>query len=434
MDSPWRVKIGPLHSGQVPLLAPSPKCFLRDGEFLYRKASEEELFMRHVNAKVGGSKARSFAVGAGLICVCLTVALPAEAQVTTSVRGSHSTSRLLNAQQGRSIADAAWEQSEVASGQDCSHFVHQIYQSAGFEYPYASSFEIYSGDENFERVRIPQSGDLIVWPGHLGIVLDPVEHSFYSLVSTGWEAQDYTGPYWKSRGKPRFFRYRIGGTDISIGTRTSTTSEAGNPAKVVAEGSPPESSALNRPPKAVSERTPKIYGPPAPLATANATTPFEVPGSIIIAAGNKSPTRNEVAEGISELSSAAGKVLRTNEPLKLPLPLLIVERFSVESVEIKRDRGWAHLQIDYKVSLVDGETHLHQRREKIRWELRRTESGWEAVAPSDRTYVPRDVAVKSLATQLARLTESDGARSHPEIAQRQESQLAHLLSALLEDK
>ena len=430
---------GRLRSGQVPLLACSPKCFLGEREFLSRETCEESVSMRHESAKFERSRACGFAVRAALLCVWLLGGLRVDAQVTASV--SDSTPRLLNAQEGRSIADAAREQHETTSETpDCSHAVHQIYLGAGFEYPYASSFDIYVGHESFQRVRTPQVGDLIVWPGHLGIVLDPVEHSFYSLVSTGWEAQDYAGPYWKSRGKPRFFRYRIGGADILTGARTPTAGQLGDPAKqpkaaaVIAEESPTDSSALHRPPKAVSERASKIYGPPAPRAPANASTPFEIPPSIIIAAGNKSPTLNEVAEGISELNSAAGKVLRTNDPLKLPLPLLIVERFSVERVEIKRDRGWAHLQIDCKVSLVDGAAHLNRRREKIRWELRRTESGWEAVAPSDRTYVPRDVAVKNLAAQLARLTEGAGARTDPQIALRQESQLANLLSALLEDK
>jgi hypothetical protein len=58
-------------------------------------------------------------------------------------------------------------------------------------------------------VRHPQPGDLIVWPGHVGIVLKPLEHSFYSLVSTGLEAQNYEGTYWRSRGRPRFYRYKV---------------------------------------------------------------------------------------------------------------------------------------------------------------------------------------------------------------------------------
>jgi hypothetical protein len=397
--------------------------------------------MRHVNVKFGSNQARRFTVAAGLICVGLLGGLPGEAQVTTSVHapGWHRTSRLLNTREGRSITAAAREQNELANGmQDCSHSVQQIYLRAGFEYPYASSFEIYAGDENFQRVRFPRAGDLIVWPGHLGIVVDPVEHSFYSLVSTGWEAQDYEAPYWKSRGKPRFYRYRIGDTNILTGVATRKAGQVSNVAKqpgaiaVAAEPSARESSASTRPPKTVSERTPMIYGPSAPLASADATTAWRTPPSIIISGGNKSPTRNEVAEGISALSNAAGKVLRTDDPLKLSLPVLIVERFSVERIEIKRDRGWAHLEIDCKVSISDGEVHLNWRREKILWELRRTEWGWEAVAPSDRTYVPRDVAVKNLATQLAHLTGSDGAATHQEVVLRQESQLANLLSALLE--
>jgi hypothetical protein len=141
-----------------------------------------------------------------------------------------------------------------------------------------------------------------------------------------------------------------------------------------------------------------------------------------------------VTEGISELSSAAGIILRTGGPLDLPQPVLVVERFSVQRVEIKRDRGWAHLEIDSRLSIARGEAHVKRRREKIRWELRRTESGWEAVAPPNRTYVPRDVAVKNLAAQLAHLTASDGAATHQTAVLRQESQLANLLSSLLESK
>jgi hypothetical protein len=397
--------------------------------------------MGHVNAKSGRHKAHGIAVGVGLIC--LIGGSLAKAQVTASVRapGSDLASRLVNAQEGRSIADAAAEQNELMGPpQDCSHVVHQIYANAGFEYPYASSFEIYAGDENFQRVKIPQAGDLIVWPGHLGIVVDPAEHSFFSLVSTGLKAQDYEAPYWKLRGRPRFYRYKIGGAAVLSAANTPTVGKVSNAAKqsgeqpVPAERTSSESSPANPEPKVVSERTPLVYGPPAPPTEANPHTAYEVPSSIIIAAGSKSPTRNEVTAGISELSNAAGIILRTGDPLELPQPVLVVERFSVQRVEIKRDRGWAHLQIDSKLSIAGGEAHVKRRREKIRWELRRTESGWEAVAPSNRTYVPQDVAVKNLAAQLARLTASDGAATHQTAVLRQESQLANLLSSLLESK
>jgi hypothetical protein len=112
--------------------------------------------------------------------------------------------------------------------------------------------------------------------------------------------------------------------------------------------------------------------------------------------------------------------------------VLIVEQFNVERVEVKRDHGWAHLVVDSKVLIDGGAVRVKSRREKVRWELRRTESGWEALTPTDRTYVPHDVAVKNLAATLAQLTNSDGAANHQQGVLQQESQLAGLLNVLLE--
>src|SRR5258708_37248504 len=110
---------------------------------------------------------------------------------------------MLDAEEGRSIGDGAGEPDRPGRGaQDCSHLVHQTYLNAGFEYPYASSFELYAGTENFRRVRHPQPGGLVVWPGHCGEVLDPDEHRFYSLVSTGQEGQDCLVTIWKPARRP----------------------------------------------------------------------------------------------------------------------------------------------------------------------------------------------------------------------------------------
>ncbi|PYT53820.1 MAG: hypothetical protein DMG46_23495 [Acidobacteria bacterium] len=305
---------------------------------------------------------------------------------------------------------------------------------------YASSFELYAGDENFERVRHPQPGDLIVWPGHVGIVLEPTEHSFYSLVSTGPEAQNYEGLYWKSRGRPRFYRYKVENAEILTAAKSPAPVRAPNSAKphdatqVIEERSTAAASAADRPPKMASERTKVVNEQPSEPAPPVAATPFEVPESIIIAAANKPPTNSQVAVAISELSNASGSILRTDAPSKLRQPVVIFERLRVERLEIKRDHGWARLQIDSHATIAGGETDYKQRHEKVRWELRRTESGWEAVAPTNRRYVPNDVAVRHLAAQLAHLTETDGAAAHQEALLQQESQLANLLSALLEKK
>jgi hypothetical protein len=365
----------------------------------------------------------------------------ANAQSTRTAPESGADFRLLTTAEGRAVVRAAWEQDQAHSGaQDCSHVVHQIYLDAGFEYPYASSFEIYTGNENFARVKAPRAGDLIAWPGHIGIVVDPARHSFYSLVSTGLDTQYYDGPYWKSRGRPRFFRYKVVGAIILSAGKTlspkgnSTAMKQHSGIKVVEGRSPLESVASNRPAQAASERKAVIYGPRVPETPEAPDATAEVPSSMIIAAGSRRPTREEVAKAISELSNAAGSILRSDDPMTLQLPLVIFERFDVEKVEIKRDHGWAGLRVDTRVSIAGGGTDLKRRSEKVRWELRRTESGWETRAPTDRIYVPQDVAVRNLAAQLARLTEGDGSAPDRETVLRQEAQLANLLSGLLGKK
>jgi hypothetical protein len=90
---------------------------------------------------------------------------------------------------------------------DCSHLVHTIYQRAGFTYPYANSSTLYAGSTAFRRVARPQPGDLVVWPGHVGIAVNPAQRSFFSALSSGLGVAYYDSAYWRERGRPRFFRY-----------------------------------------------------------------------------------------------------------------------------------------------------------------------------------------------------------------------------------
>jgi hypothetical protein len=382
---------------------------------------------------------RGYVLAACLTGGCIAASSLVNAQVPSTSQGSVANSRLLSAAEGRSIVDAARDQDQPARGaQDCSHLVHQTYLDAGFEYPYASSFELYAGSDNFERVRRPQPGDLIVWPGHVGIVLEPLQHSFYSLVSTGLEAQNYEGTYWRSRGRPRFYRYKVENAEILTAAKAPAYSRPSNSTKqqdtdaVIEERSPVAASDPNRPPKMASERTKIMKDPPVLPAPVVERTPLEIPQSIVIVTGNKQPTSSQVAEGISELSNASGTILRTDDPAKLAMPVVIFERLRVERLDVKKDHGWARLQIDSRATIASGEADYKRRRVKVRWELRKTDSGWEAIAPADRTYVPNDVAVRNLAARLALLTGKDGAEAHQESVLRQESKLANLLSALLE--
>jgi hypothetical protein len=94
-----------------------------------------------------------------------------------------------------------------SSEPDCSHLVHAIYERAGFSYAYAPSSDLYAGVEGFQRVKLPEPGDLIVWRGHVGIVIQPSQHIFFSFMTAGPGIDDYQAAYWKSRGHPRFYRY-----------------------------------------------------------------------------------------------------------------------------------------------------------------------------------------------------------------------------------
>lgn len=91
---------------------------------------------------------------------------------------------------------------------DCSHLVHYLYQQSGLYYDYADSLSLYEGEvQEFRQVSRPRAGDVIVWRGHVGIVVDPADHSFVSALRTGVKVSSYISRYWKGRGMPRFFRY-----------------------------------------------------------------------------------------------------------------------------------------------------------------------------------------------------------------------------------
>ncbi|HEY6370942.1 MAG TPA: NlpC/P60 family protein [Candidatus Sulfotelmatobacter sp.] len=105
------------------------------------------------------------------------------------------------------IASALDSKTPRFAERDCSHLVHTIYERAGFSYAYASSDDLYDGVQGFERVAQPQTGDLVVWRGHAGIVIRPSRHVFFSFLHAGPGTDDYRSRYWRGRGEPRFYRY-----------------------------------------------------------------------------------------------------------------------------------------------------------------------------------------------------------------------------------
>lgn len=125
----------------------------------------------------------------------------------TASRKSHRKATLDKADRQRVIAAALDSKQHRRGERDCSHLVHAIYQRAGFSYPYAPSDDLYAGVRGFQRVSKPQPADLVVWHGHVGIVIRPSGHAFFSFLSTGPAVDDYKSRYWRGRGEPRFYRY-----------------------------------------------------------------------------------------------------------------------------------------------------------------------------------------------------------------------------------
>ena len=115
---------------------------------------------------------------------------------------------VLSKDDGQSVIAAALDaRTHEARQVDCSHLVHAIYLQAGFPYSYESSSDLYDGSDDFRRVKHPQPGDLVVWPGHVGIVVNPAQHAFFSTLGSGPGIDNYDAPHWRQRGQLRFYRY-----------------------------------------------------------------------------------------------------------------------------------------------------------------------------------------------------------------------------------
>src|SRR5215470_9257196 len=156
--------------------------------------------------------------------------------------------RLVSAAEGETIVQAAWELRRGLNPKpDCSHFVQAVYAKAGFVYDYATTREIYTGVDGFRRVQHPQPGDLVVWQGHMGIIIDPGEHSFYSSVLSGFAIENYQSHYWQARGYPRFYRFVV--KDLQKAPRTTTPTLRASATQQVHPAS-------NQPPAQQTQRVP----------------------------------------------------------------------------------------------------------------------------------------------------------------------------------
>lgn len=368
-------------------------------------------------------------------------AQPAQHAVRAESNKTRLAPKLINVDEGLSILGAALAgRYKVQGRSDCSHLVHTIYEKAGFSYKYERSSDLYAGIDEFRQVSRPQPGDVVVWPGHAGIVVSPAQHTFYSALRSGFGVQPYDSDYWKGRGRPHFFRYVKAGPEPVLSaanhipaathapaanhalaaTRTPSLKQAGlrngspiGPVPAVAVTSP-----------AVSENEDEpAAGPPEarPVAPVMPTT---------VAIKAVRPKPEQVSDALSQQFRETSENLQSQDVFRLPAGLVAFDGLQVQKVHMKGNTGWVEVRILNTLALSGAKPAPKKRGPVQRWNLQRAQDGWELGLPQDTIYIPREAAARILAHQLADLTDSDSATDRD---RDQKVQLARWLSLLLDD-
>jgi hypothetical protein len=369
-----------------------------------------------------------------VLCACCVLRAQNQPHVQPAQRTVHPEAaktrlapKLVNADDGLAILGAALAgRYKVQGRSDCSHLVHTIYDKAGFPYKYESSSDLYAGVDEFRQIARPQPGDLIVWPGHAGIVVNPAQHTFYSALRSGFGVQPYDSIYWKGRGRPHFFRY---------------VKAAPAPA------SAPVLSAANRPPavsrspsvKPAGLRNTSAVGPLPAIVVADevstkdepAAAPQEqpaIPTTVTVQAVRPKP--EQVSAALLQQFNETGDTLQSQDVFKLRPALVAFGRLQVQKIHLKGDKGWVDVRVLDTVAMSGTGPAPKKRGTVQRWNLQRRQDNWELGLPQDTIYIPREAAARILAHQLADLTDSASATDRD---RDQKVQLARWLSLLLDD-
>lgn len=352
----------------------------------------------------------------------LSDALPAVAR-NNSFRTQPRGPRLVTNDEGLSILGAALEsRHHVNAHADCSHLVQAIYQRAGFPYAYSTSNELYEGTNEFRRISHPQPGDLVAWHGHVGIVINPTQHSFFSALRSGLGVEHYDSRYWRGRGHPRFLRYtKNQAPTVLAATKTASlrTTDSADENDQPAEDEP------ELPVSAPAEGT--LTTSTETLATTAAPGRIVIPYVQLIQSDRPRP--EQVVNALLTAFSATGESLVQSDLFKLPQPMIVFDKFEVKKVHLDGIQGWADVNIHEPSSLAKGQANLKKHAERQRLSLtRRDRATWEITLPPDAIYLPREIAVKILAHQLAALTDT----TDPNAGEQKKTVLARLLNSLLE--
>lgn len=319
---------------------------------------------------------------------------------------------LVSAEQGQAVADFALQSGRrVRPKPDCSHLVHLLYARAGLIYPYEDSRVLYRGVDDFERVKKPQPGDLVVWLGHVGIVLSPEEKTFLSSVRSGIITESWSAPHWLRRGRPRFFRYRIGPSAnlallaaiMSDGpaarnedTQTAgvRNNDAGNDDSVI-DNTPRDADA--RPSRtrrdASLPRGSASLEEDAPRDSATSDLPGDSTSFVAMLRQRHTPSKREVLEAIIGSSKARAQELIAGRTLDFEHPISVFERGEISKIKMRHESGSVTIKLNEVVSQEDGRVLAARTIERELSLSRRHDGTWIISDPRRRTYLPQDQAL-----------------------------------------
>ena len=313
---------------------------------------------------------------------------------------SENDARPLTWREGAAIIDNARQNnSQIDPEEDCSHLVHDIYDLAGLHYTYAPSMDLYRGVDSFERVRTPQPGDLIVWRGHVGLVVDPSEHSFYSSLSTGPKVDTYDSPVWRRRGPVRFFRYLL-----HAGERVSLFSA--NTLRAAADDSPKSDLDSDSPKPATKAPQSSLHPEYTEVVVLNRERPTKAvfEQSLLQLWSNPSDERQDRWEEASDL--------------------VIVESLKIERLHLQGSSGTVDAKIRAAGHLTADAADGKSSTQAVRFHLVRYKNGWRIDDPSGRMYLSGNAAVIAVSDRLSGIARENASRS-------EQIQTANLLRTIL---
>jgi hypothetical protein len=295
---------------------------------------------------------------------------------------------LVSPEEGEAVVWVAWElRRGLASKPDCSHFVNLVYTRAGLDYEYANTDTIFDGIDAFRRIQDPQPGDLVAWKGHVGLIVDPDEHLFYSSVRSGFAIENYHSDYWMNRGQPRFYRYLIDDVHSArLAAHLNNMPLAPLPAQSFPISQlPPSQLSSEAESNLPSARTSPTRTEAIDKRPVDDTEIFDA----IFVSPHAKPSKEEVRAALIHFADSNGE--RVQLPaLRSNRALVVVEHLSVDEMSVDEHSGWAELEVGVRGSFRCGQKDHDQTATKWRVAMRRDERGWILLAPRDRIYLRRE--------------------------------------------